>query len=348
MASMLDRELLRRLPSHLRIEIEENIQRKDFTESELGAIQRALIDELSKPEMKRQGARTDLTCTAQDRTSSTRRQNTTEKVAKLFGESERTVQRRLDVLSAAEAEPERFGKLVADMDRTGRVAGPYKRLKVARQAAAIHAEPPPLPGNGPYRVIVADPPWPYEKRDEDPSHRGVLPYLSMPIAQICALDVASIAHGDSVLWLWTTNAHMLEAYSVLDAWGFTRKTILTWGKDKMGLGDWLRGQTEHCLMAVRGKPVVQLTNQTTLLIAPVGEHSAKPREFYSMVEALCPASRYADVFSLTSTIKIGTVMATRRRGRPRHEGTPPEPPRCRDSRHRGRRAALPGHDRPVR
>jgi N6-adenosine-specific RNA methylase IME4 len=27
-------------------------------------------------------------------------------------------------------------------------------------------------------------------------------------------------------------------------------------------GDWLRGQTEHCLMATRGKPIVQLSNQT--------------------------------------------------------------------------------------
>jgi hypothetical protein len=36
----IDRELMRRLPPHLRIE--ENIQRKDFTQSELGAIQQAL------------------------------------------------------------------------------------------------------------------------------------------------------------------------------------------------------------------------------------------------------------------------------------------------------------------
>ena len=102
----IDLELLRRLPSHLRIEIEENIQRKDFTESELGAIQRPLISELSQS--KRQGERTDLTCTAQGRTSSTRRENTTERVTKIFGETERTVRKRLDVIAAAEAEPERF------------------------------------------------------------------------------------------------------------------------------------------------------------------------------------------------------------------------------------------------
>ena len=64
----------------------------------------------------------------------------------------------------------------------------------------------------------------------------------MTIEQIKGLDVGSLAGPDCVLWLWTTNAHMREAFNVLDAWGFTFKTILTWVKHTMGLGDWLRGQ----------------------------------------------------------------------------------------------------------
>jgi N6-adenosine-specific RNA methylase IME4 len=73
-------------------------------------------------------------------------------------------------------------------------------------------------------------------------------------------------------------------------------TILTWAKDKMGYGDWLRCQTEQCLLAVRGRPVVQLSNQTTLLRAPMRAHSQKPDEFYELVEQLCPAPRYASLF----------------------------------------------------
>ena len=60
---------------------------------------------------------------------------------------------------------------------------------------------------------------------------------------------------------------MRFAFEVLDAWGFELKTILTWVKDRMGTGDWLRGQTEHCILAIRGKPTVTLTDQTTLLQA---------------------------------------------------------------------------------
>ena len=93
---------------------------------------------------------------------------------------------------------------------------------------------------------------------------------------------------------------MEEAYQCLHAWGFQAKTILTWTKGRiekdrlvphMGVGDWLRGQTEHCLMAVRGEPLVKLTNETTALIAPAREHSRKPNEFYDMVRMLCPGRR---------------------------------------------------------
>jgi MT-A70 len=100
------------------------------------------------------------------------------------------------------------------------------------------------------------------------------------------------------LWLWTTNYHMLNgAREVLDAWGFAPVTILTWAKDKFGTSSWLRGQSEHCMLATRGKPMVTLTSQSTLLLAPVRGHSVKPVEFYALVEGLCPAARYADLFS---------------------------------------------------
>jgi N6-adenosine-specific RNA methylase IME4 len=120
----------------------------------------------------------------------------------------------------------------------------------------------------------------------------------MSIEQLRALRVGSIMHADSILWFWTTNFHMRHAFGILDAWGFhATPTILTWAKDRMGNGHWLRGQTEHCIVAVRGKPLITLGNESTLLRAPVRAHSQKPDEFYALVERLCPAPRYADLFS---------------------------------------------------
>lgn len=168
-----------------------------------------------------------------------------------------------------------------------------RKTRLEEQVAAIEGMPTPT---GKHHVIVADPPWAYEKRAEDATHRGACPYPTMAIDEICAMPVADLALDDCVLWLWTTNAFMEEAYQVAQAWGFEVKTILTWAKDRMGVGDWLRGQTEHCLMAVKGRPVVRLTNQTTLLHGPMREHSRKPDEFYRMVEALCPGSK-CELFS---------------------------------------------------
>jgi N6-adenosine-specific RNA methylase IME4/ParB-like chromosome segregation protein Spo0J len=270
-------------------EFAENAVRKDFTLSEAVAIKRAL-EPIERAEAKER-------MLAGKPSGKFPKGRALDKVAKVVGRDRTTIARAEAIVAAADAEPEKFGKLLADMDRTGRVNGVYKRLKVIKQATEIRKEPPPLPGNGPYRVIVADPPWPYEPRKDDPSHRANLGYPQMSIAQICAAPVASIAAPDCILWLWTTNFDMRRAFAVLDAWGFEERTILTWAKDRMGFGDWLRGQTEHCVFAIRGKPIVELTNQTTLLRGPLRAHSQKPIEFYDFVEKLCPAPRYAYLFS---------------------------------------------------
>ena len=165
----------------------------------------------------------------------------------------------------------------------GRVNGVYRRLENARQAERIRSEPPPLRAMGGIAALSR-------------TRRG---RTSLPIDEVCALPVAPLASDDRVLWLWVPS--MLPANGigarVIEAWGFSPRTILTWAKNKMGNGTWLRGQTEHCVMAARGNPVVTLTNQTTLLHTPKRGHSVKPVEFYDLVESLCSAPRYADLFS---------------------------------------------------
>jgi len=81
------------------------------------------------------------------------------------------------------------------------------------------------------------------------------------------------------------------AFEVIEAWGFEYKTLLTWVKDRMGTGEWLRGQTEHCLLAARGKPVFLHGQHSTVIQAVRREHSRKPEEFYALVEATSPGSK---------------------------------------------------------
>lgn len=97
-----------------------------------------------------------------------------------------------------------------------------------------------------------------------------------------------------MLWIWTTNRHLAEgaAAGILQNWGFRPVTVLTWAKERAGTGVWLRGQTEHAILAVRGKAIPPSGTESTLLTAPrPSGHSTKPDEFYSLVERLCPGAR---------------------------------------------------------
>lgn len=208
----------------VRGEFAENVHRKDFTLSEMVAIGRAVEPLLKAQAKERQGTRTDKHPGKLPEGSSGQ---TRDHVARYCGKSGKTYERAKAVVAAAELAPDRFGALVEKMDSTGHVDGIHRKLLIAMKADTIRAEPPPLPGQGPYRVIVADPPWAYYKRPLDPSKEGTCPYPSMSTAEIGALPVAGIAHEDAIVWLWTTNAHLREAFGVLDAWGFEHKTVLT-------------------------------------------------------------------------------------------------------------------------
>ena len=206
-------------------------------------------------------------------------------IASMAGTSVATVGRVERFKAAA---PERAKEVQEGKISLREGVGQQKLAAKAAVAEQIRAAPPPSP-TGPFPVIEIDPPWKYDNRVEDTSHRGRNQYPDMTQGQIAALPVPTLAAEDCVLWLWTTNAFMDDALALVAEWGFTQKTILTWDKQKLGLGDWLRNVTEHCILAVRGKPVVTLTNQTTLISEARREHSRKPEAFYSLVESLCPA-----------------------------------------------------------
>ena len=75
------------------------------------------------------------------------------------------------------------------MDRTRKVHGVYRRLLILRQADALATEQAALPA-GPFRVIVADPPWHFENGATSVSLNGIPPYPTMTVTDIAALTVA--------------------------------------------------------------------------------------------------------------------------------------------------------------
>lgn len=191
------------------------------------------------------------------------------------------------------AEPHEAGKPITIKSLLGETKKAERIADIERQAATIAQGEVSVP-TGPFHVISIDPPWPYGTDYDPATRRAANPYPEMSLEQIRALELP--AAEDCVLWLWTTHQFMRHSFDLLDAWGFKDKAILTWVKDRMGLGSWLRSQSEFCIMAVKGRPPVQLTNQTTVINGPLREHSRKPDEFYALVEQLCVGAKL-DYFS---------------------------------------------------
>lgn len=135
-----------------------------------------------------------------------------------------------------------------------------------------------------YSVIYADPPWKYA--DRGCNGNAEAHYPTMSIKEICELPVGEIADKDCVLFLWVTYPMMQEAMELIKAWGFKYKTIgFQWVKQNrsgngffFGLGRWTRGNTEPCLIAVKGHPKRMANDVSQLVVAPLMRHSEKPAE----------------------------------------------------------------------
>ena len=106
----------------------------------------------------------------------------------------------------------------------------------------------------------------------------------MSIDELCALPVKRLAEKDCLLFLWATFPQLPEALRLIQAWGFTFKTVaFVWLKRNRksptwfyGLGYWTRGNAEICLLAKRGKPKRLSAGVHQFIISPVEEHSKKP------------------------------------------------------------------------
>jgi N6-adenosine-specific RNA methylase IME4 len=144
-----------------------------------------------------------------------------------------------------------------------------------------------------FRTILADPPW-------DSQQRGTLGaihhYRLMTLNQIKALPVGNLAEDDAHLWLWTTNAALESAYQVMRVWGFEPRSIMTWTKPRLGLGNYLRNCTEQLLLGTKGRAPIRFKAQPNWLFAPVQDHSHKPEEVYDIIER-CSQGPYLELFS---------------------------------------------------
>lgn len=138
-----------------------------------------------------------------------------------------------------------------------------------------------------YNVIYADPPWHYQVYSRKGEGRSAEShYPTMSIEDIKALPVQSVAAEDCALFLWVTFPCLREGLSVIEAWGFTYKTVaFAWVKQNKksdslfwGMGFWTRANVELCILATKGRPKRVSAGVHQVIVSHIEEHSKKPQE----------------------------------------------------------------------
>ncbi len=151
----------------------------------------------------------------------------------------------------------------------------------------------------PFGTILADPPWRFMNRTGKvaPEHRRLSRYDTMDWKDIAALPVGDLMTDNAHCYLWVPNALVSEGLAVLEAWGFTYKSMLVWykirkdgGPDGRGVGFYFRNVTEPVLFGVRGRlrTLAPGRRQVNLIATHKREHSRKPEEIYPVIEACSP------------------------------------------------------------
>lgn len=232
-----------------------------------------------------------------------RENKTNFKLAEIAGVSDKTVQRYKKIQQSA---PEEV-KAKVDSGEISINEG-YKQIKRAEKetkqeerrtenAEKISELATPLDAKGLFQTIVIDPPWDWQDEgDVNQFGRAKPEYHTMPFDEIKNLPVNKIADKDCHLYLWVTNRSLPKAFTLIEAWGFRYVTCLTWCKPSIGMGNYFRGSTEQILFAVKGSQQLKRHDVGTHFTAPRGKgHSAKPDEFYQLVES-CSYAPFIDIF----------------------------------------------------
>lgn len=144
-----------------------------------------------------------------------------------------------------------------------------------------------------FKTITGDPPWDVQQKGRLGAQAH---YELMSLESIKAMPVGDLAAPDAHCWLWVTNATLRAGYDVMEAWGFTPRSPLTWIKPRLGLGQYLRNATEHLIFGTRGHAPVRFRAQPTWMFAPLQTHSHKPEEQYAVIERISDGP-YLELFA---------------------------------------------------
>ncbi|OTN66432.1 putative mRNA (N6-adenosine)-methyltransferase [Plasmodium knowlesi] len=154
-------------------------------------------------------------------------------------------------------------------------------------------------------VVMADPPWDIHMD---------LPYGTMTDNEMKLLPVQLI-QDEGMIFLWVTGRAMELARECLQIWGYKRVEEILWVKTnhlqriiRTGrTGHWLNHSKEHCLVGIKGNPLVNRNIDCNVIVSEVRETSRKPDEIYSLIERMCPQNLKIELFGRPHNIRSNWI-----------------------------------------
>lgn len=153
-----------------------------------------------------------------------------------------------------------------------------------------------------YKTIYLDPPWKIcsggtsIRKKTGIEHKGWgTPQNHYPVMNIKDIInelqfVKDITEEQSHMYMWVVNNKIEDALILIKELGFTYITNICWVKDRIGMGQYFRGQHELLFFCRKGKPMPykhkdgKKVTISSIVNEPRDIHSRKPHHFYNIIE----------------------------------------------------------------
>lgn len=174
-----------------------------------------------------------------------------------------------------------------------------ERIRLEQEAWS-REEDAPAEENAPVQVLLADPPWRYDFAET--TSRQIENQYPTATPEEIGTHLQSFGpelSEDCVLFLWATAPKLIEALTVMAAWGFEYKTQAVWDKQRTGMGYWFRGRHEILLVGTRGNPSPPAPDrrfESVFVEARENKHSRKPECVYRAIESMFPDAVRAEMY----------------------------------------------------
>ena len=260
-------------------EVHENSQRKNFTTKETAVIIER-IEESRKLGRPKKGSNLELFSGVK----------TNQLVGKITGQSPAQVAKVKEIIKEAQ-NSKRAAKYLEDIDKGKKSIATVHKLVTIKKRNLPKTQAP----EGKTDLLVIDPPYQFDNQTIRGAADGH--YQTMKIEELCNLDLQLA--DDAVVFLWIPNIMKYDGTlaRLQHAWGLVAKSEFIWLKPKPAPGSYGLTYHETLVLLFNGKPIVPAKRFKSVFVAPVGKHSKKPDESFSMALQMYPGRKAREMFA---------------------------------------------------